>query len=160
MLVRVLEDYTAFFACEIDCKKGDLFTVINTDDRWATVRIDEKRRSKIGQIPMRIVRIIDENSQIIRHLGDIPVKDHDLATLAPKEWLNDEIVNGVFSIISRNRPHLFAFSSFFYTKLQKGGYAAIRRWTKNVLSVLLLCHIAANVTKVSTCHRWIYLPWS
>jgi len=138
MLAKVLHDYSAFFACEIDCHEGDLYPVIDVDDRWVTVRFDGKKWRKTGQIPLRIVDVFDERAQTCdqsdqRQLGSIPVTDHDLNTLAPTEWLNDEIVNGVFSIISCSRPRLFAFSSFFYTKLCREGYAAIRRWTKTVL---------------------------
>ena len=135
MLAKVLQNYSAFFAGEIDCSEGDLFAVIEVDERWATVRIGDKR-GKIGQIPRHIVRIIDDRPRVVRRLGNIPISHHDLDTLQPKEWLNDEVVNGVFSIISRSRPNLFAHCSFFYTKLCKEGYAAIRRWTKHVRSVL------------------------
>ena len=131
MLVEVLEDYSAFFACELNCSKGDLFTVISVDDRWATVRVEQTRRWS-GRIPRRLVHIIDEGQYPVLRLGNIIITDHDLATLAPKQWLNDEIINAVYATFPRKRPHLFVFSSFFHTKLRKEGYDSIRRWTKKV----------------------------
>ena len=61
----------------------------------------------------------------------------DLKTLHSLNWLNDKIINFYMSLLmdrekGNNTPRIHVFSSFFYSKLQKDGYAGVRRWTKKV----------------------------
>ncbi len=61
----------------------------------------------------------------------------DIQTLKGLNWLNDEIINFYMSLIcERNTakadslPKTYAFSTFFYPKLTKDGYASLKRWTR------------------------------
>ncbi|XP_051856012.1 sentrin-specific protease 2 isoform X2 [Antechinus flavipes] len=61
----------------------------------------------------------------------------DIQTLKNYHWLNDEIINFYMNLlVERNKkqglPRLHAFSTFFYPKLNAGGYQSVRRWTKGV----------------------------
>ncbi|KAJ2512151.1 SUMO1 sentrin specific peptidase 1 [Coemansia sp. RSA 2049] len=73
--------------------------------------------------------------------NSVPVSAHDIATLGDGEWFNDEVINFYMQlIISRSAntssgskvPSCHAFNTFFFTRLQQGGYAQVRRWTRRV----------------------------
>ena len=65
----------------------------------------------------------------------------DVATMAPREWLNDEMINsGIALLVSREmarsaggQPRVHFFGSYFTVKLcrtENGyDYQAVRRWT-------------------------------
>jgi sentrin-specific protease 1 len=60
----------------------------------------------------------------------------DIQTLHGLNWLNDEVINFYMSLICERSktacdlPKVHAFTTFFYPKLLKDGYAALRRWTR------------------------------
>ncbi|KAL4538732.1 hypothetical protein Ndes2526B_g02984 [Nannochloris sp. 'desiccata'] len=76
-------------------------------------------------------------------LSNIEIKGHDMATLGPSTWLNDEIINVCMSMLQeRDKRHREAlkrsptchfFNSFFLNKLYKDSgkynYNDVRRWT-------------------------------
>ena len=48
-----------------------------------------------------------------------------------------QIINFYFKLIARecnkeNIGHVLAFNSFFYSKLARGGYNEVKKWTKKV----------------------------
>jgi Ulp1 family protease len=68
----------------------------------------------------------------------ISIKPADLRTLHGSQWLNDEIINFYGAMVMENAaenqelyPKIHVFTTFFYEKL-KGGFAGVRRWSKNV----------------------------
>lgn len=68
----------------------------------------------------------------------LTINRSDMGTLADNQWLNDEVVNFYMSLLvertkqNGNLPKLYAFNTFFFTKLATGGHAAVRRWTRKV----------------------------
>lgn len=61
----------------------------------------------------------------------------DMHTLVDGEWLNDEVVNFYMNLImersqKEGTPRVYAFNTFFFSKLLNGGHAALKRWTRNV----------------------------
>lgn len=62
----------------------------------------------------------------------------DIKTLQGLNWLNDVIINFYMNLItqrSRENPHLpktYTTNTFFFQKLQNGGQAGVKRWTKKV----------------------------
>ncbi|XP_077205313.1 sentrin-specific protease 2 isoform X2 [Paroedura picta] len=61
----------------------------------------------------------------------------DIQTLRNQHWLNDVIINFYMNLlVDQNKrpglPELYAFSTFFYPKLNSEGYNAVRKWTKEV----------------------------
>lgn len=59
----------------------------------------------------------------------------DLHTLSNLNWLNDEVINFYMNLLverSKNPklPSVNTFNTFFYPKLCRSGYSAVRRWTK------------------------------
>jgi sentrin-specific protease 1 len=62
----------------------------------------------------------------------------DIYRLYPETWLNDEIVNFYFELLSdrasktKGMPSLHCFNTFFCSTLRDQGYARVKRWTKRV----------------------------
>lgn len=66
------------------------------------------------------------------------IKRSDIGTLAGLNWLNDEVINFFMNMLMQRSqedtkyPKVYAFNTFFYPRLESGGHAAVRRWTKKV----------------------------
>uniref|UniRef100_A0A3P8VEG1 SUMO specific peptidase 1 n=1 Tax=Cynoglossus semilaevis TaxID=244447 RepID=A0A3P8VEG1_CYNSE len=61
----------------------------------------------------------------------------DLQTLSSLNWLNDEVINFYMNLlVERSKdahlPSVNTFNTFFYPKLRRSGYSAVRRWTKKM----------------------------
>ena len=84
---------------------------------------------------------------LAEHAGsNIEIKGHDMATLGPSNWLNDEIINVCMGMLQeRDRKHreekkgsptCHFFNSFFLNKLYKDSgkynYAEVQRWTRPI----------------------------
>ncbi|TPX41070.1 hypothetical protein SeMB42_g05747 [Synchytrium endobioticum] len=69
----------------------------------------------------------------------IDLKTHDVLTLRPTEWLNDEVINFYGSMIMHRSkscngkyPRVHFFNSFFYEFLETDGYNKVKGWSKKV----------------------------
>jgi len=68
----------------------------------------------------------------------IPITKGDLRTLAPCQWLNDNIINTYMDMIALrskagDTPRVHVYTTFFYPKYLKEGYSnMIKRWTRKV----------------------------
>jgi hypothetical protein len=100
----------------------------------------------------RVWFVDDDPDEIFVTGFNVEIKRHDLLTLCPGQWLNDEVINFYLNLImerSEQRMDLpkvgfkaffdltpfqvYAFNTFFFKKLcGKTGYAGVRRWTKSV----------------------------
>jgi sentrin-specific protease 1 len=65
----------------------------------------------------------------------------DIYRLYPETWLNDEIVNFYFELLSeratankenKDMPSIHCFNTFFCSTLRDQGFAKVKRWTKRV----------------------------
>ncbi|KAM9342902.1 sentrin-specific protease 1 [Pholidichthys leucotaenia] len=61
----------------------------------------------------------------------------DLQTLSNLNWLNDEVINFYMNLlVERSKdpslPSVNTFNTFFFSKLRRNGYSAVRRWTKKM----------------------------
>lgn len=84
---------------------------------------------------------------------NIEITREDLQTLAPRQWLNDEIVNFYLQMIAERAkaqeevsfpqttcsaiqsppfPKVHCFNTFFRKKLVDKGYQGVKKWTKKV----------------------------
>lgn len=74
----------------------------------------------------------------------------DIYRLDPEVWLNDEIVNFYFELLSersaikqdspaeKNKfPTIHCFNTFFCSTLRDHGFAKVKRWTKRVRRTLV-----------------------
>ncbi|KAJ7325007.1 hypothetical protein JRQ81_018027 [Phrynocephalus forsythii] len=78
-----------------------------------------------------------EDDEILTSAFKLNVTRGDIQTLKNQQWLNDVVINFYMNLlVERNKrpgfPNLYAFSTFFYPKLNLAGYNAVRRWTKEV----------------------------
>ncbi|KAM7283430.1 sentrin-specific protease 1-like [Ixodes scapularis] len=68
----------------------------------------------------------------------LTISRSDMSTLAEYQWLNDEVVNFYMNLLvertkqNSDLPKLYAFNTFFFTKMAAEGHSAVRRWTKEV----------------------------
>ena len=76
----------------------------------------------------------------------ISIKREDMWTLKMSGWLNDQVrkimkiliitffcyqvVNSYMKLIAEANTDVYAYSTFFYTKLVNSGLQAVSRWTK------------------------------
>lgn len=76
--------------------------------------------------------------QVLCNEFNISICRKDVQTLWGLNWLNDEVINFYMSLIcersKKNVENLkvHAFTTFFYPKLVKDGYATLRRWTRKI----------------------------
>ena len=75
--------------------------------------------------------------EILSRAFKMAVTREDMRTLRDSHWLNDTVINFYMNLLmARNQtqgyPALYAFNTFFYSKLQSGGYKSVRSWTKAV----------------------------
>ncbi|KAL7312151.1 hypothetical protein PS15m_007950 [Mucor circinelloides] len=102
-------------------------------------------------VPKEIVKpLTDQENAIVNRLfrkgqrGEVSnfkkatVSFQDLYRLYPETWLNDEIVNFYFELLSdraansQDLPSIHCFNTFFCSTLRDQGYAKVKRWTKRV----------------------------
>jgi len=77
--------------------------------------------------------------EMLVELNNVPVKRRDMATLRPREWLNDEVINVFMEVLKareqadKSLPRIHFCSSLFYTKLAESAdgylYKNVKRWT-------------------------------
>ncbi|KAL7747467.1 hypothetical protein RI367_007223 [Sorochytrium milnesiophthora] len=79
------------------------------------------------------------STQVLADSFNIMIRLHDIGTLLPRQWLNDEVINFYGNMIMQRAaqnpdkyPDLHYFNSFFYSSLRDQGYQKVRRWTKKV----------------------------
>jgi len=94
------------------------------------------------------------SGEMLADYKNIPITRKDMATLAPHEWLNDEVINYFFTLLETREaeaveaaragctdnvtlawPRCHFHQTNFYTKLIGGGgytYKSVSRWTKKV----------------------------
>ncbi|RKP14754.1 hypothetical protein BJ684DRAFT_8060, partial [Piptocephalis cylindrospora] len=105
---------------------------------------------------------------------NIEIAREDLQTLAPRQWLNDEIVNFYLQLVAERAktqsealfiaspsassatstptfPKVHCFNTFFRKKLIDKGYAGVKKWTKKVdifaqELILIPCHLGMHWT--------------
>ena len=104
----------------------------------------------------------DDSGAILIEKFAIDMSITKLKALAPGTWLNDEIVNFYFEMLTEgcisNNMRIHSFSSFFFLKLLRinepvKGYlfSNVRRWTKHIdISTLEIIFIPVNITN----HHW------
>jgi sentrin-specific protease 1 len=78
--------------------------------------------------------------EVLVNAFSISITRKDVHTLKGLNWLNDEIINFYMSLICERSKQdtgksyfkTHAFTTFFYPKLVKDGYASLKRWTRKI----------------------------
>ncbi|KAJ2546928.1 hypothetical protein EV175_005419 [Coemansia sp. RSA 1933] len=104
-------------------------------------RLEKARQEMAFRLPADAQRVIKmaNSSGFTTEVNNVPVSSHDIATLGDGEWLNDEVINFYMQLLilrseqlNQKLPKVHAFNTFFYSTLEKGGYARVRRWTRRI----------------------------
>ncbi|XP_039412740.1 sentrin-specific protease 2 isoform X1 [Corvus cornix cornix] len=78
-----------------------------------------------------------EPEDVLSRAFKLAVTREDICTLQPLGWLNDSIVNFYMSLlVERSKkegyPAVYAFNTFFYSKLSSTSHKGVKKWTKGV----------------------------
>uniref|UniRef100_A0A8U7NUW4 SUMO specific peptidase 2 n=1 Tax=Corvus moneduloides TaxID=1196302 RepID=A0A8U7NUW4_CORMO len=78
-----------------------------------------------------------EPEDVLSRAFKLAVTREDICTLQPLGWLNDSIVNFYMSLlVERSKkegyPAVYAFNTFFYSKLSSTSHRGVKKWTKGV----------------------------
>ena len=99
---------------------------------WKHKELTEEQNELINQALMP-----SPPDQVLTEGFNTRLSRKDTQTLRGLNWLNDEIINFYMSLIcerntakSDSLPKTYAFSTFFYPKLLKDGFASLKRWTR------------------------------
>lgn len=68
--------------------------------------------------------------KVICSAFSIEISIRDLLTLADRQWLNDNVIDFYFNLISQDNPEVFGWTTHFFTTLQERGYQGVARWLK------------------------------
>ncbi|NWI06938.1 SENP2 protease, partial [Tichodroma muraria] len=78
-----------------------------------------------------------EPEDILSKAFKLTVTREDICTLQPQGWLNDRIMNFYMGLlVERSKkegyPAVYAFNTFFYSKLSSTSHKGVKKWTKGV----------------------------
>lgn len=60
----------------------------------------------------------------------IEITSRDLQTLKYGNWLNDNIIDFYFNLITEKNPRVYGWTTHFFTTLKQKGYQSVARWAK------------------------------
>ncbi|ORZ35380.1 hypothetical protein BCR44DRAFT_1499587 [Catenaria anguillulae PL171] len=128
--------------------ESEIYARLRAQDDEVDRKVSElAAQAALASAPKRSVDLWDLTPEMEQKVADslefaldpaneaVPMVDHinnaligkDFATLKPKTWLNDEIVN-TYGIMLAKRAAESA--SFFYSRFRDEGYARIKSWTR------------------------------
>ena len=113
--------------------------VSGSDSEEDVLIIDESPPAELPvltpEMNFKIERAQNSHGEILVDAHRIKITANDIKTLSGLNWLNDEIINFYMQMIvarsksSSNFRPVYAFSTYFYSRLMAGGYTAVQRWT-------------------------------
>jgi hypothetical protein len=108
-----------------------LYSLINKDK-------ETKAADKIQKFqPLNLDQYTDEindafNNFSSRTLNNVVLSHADIQRLRPSQWLNDNIIDYYFSLLSHENNDFYFFNTFFYTSLVSRGIKSVLNWHKKV----------------------------
>ena len=136
------EDYQEYQRLIKQCKS--LFYPFKEKENFKFLhRMNRSHSQKVSSHSLLFSHAAERTVLAEHTLSNIEIKGHDMATLAPSAWLNDEIINVCMSMLQerdtrlreakKGSPTCHFFNSFFLNKLYKDSgkynYNDVRRWT-------------------------------
>ncbi|KAG7401358.1 hypothetical protein PHYBOEH_001774 [Phytophthora boehmeriae] len=111
---------------------------------------EEEEKARFKELPPDLLEEVEDAlhegpmEEVLVSKYNVDITRRHLQCLLPTTWLNDEVINFYFQMMSdrdeelvkngvlEKRSHFF--NSFFYTKVSEGGYNFInvRRWTRKI----------------------------
>lgn len=74
--------------------------------------------------------------QVLATGYSLVVRRADMITLSENQWINDTVINFYMSmLVNRSEQgslRVYAFNTFFFTKLCRDGHAGLKRWTRKI----------------------------
>ncbi|CUM64079.1 uncharacterized protein PRCAT00001668001 [Priceomyces carsonii] len=70
------------------------------------------------------------SNEIIVSDFQIEICTRDLRTLKDGQWLNDNVIDFYFNLITSNDPKVYGWTTHFYTTLESKGYQGVSRWAR------------------------------
>ncbi|CAG7837161.1 unnamed protein product [Allacma fusca] len=127
----------------------DLAEIIRRNLKLTNIIVLEevKEELKLPEITDEMRNVIIRARSSGRGLGEvitttannIEITKSDIKSLAPMQWLNDNVINSYLDLValrskSQNQwPSVYVFTTFFYPKYLNEGYSNIlKRWTRKV----------------------------
>lgn len=128
------------------------------------------------QLPPEQLQFVKEalyegpESEVLVQKFNVDITRRHLQCLLPLQWLNDEVINFWFEMLSERdtalvkrevlpmRSHFF--NSFFFTKVSEGGYnfVNVRRWTRKIdIFAMDKIFVPVNVSNTHWCLAVIFM---
>ncbi|KAL4105928.1 hypothetical protein PRIC1_003983 [Phytophthora ramorum] len=137
---------------------------------------EEEEKSRNKELPPELLEIVEDAlhegpmEEVIIQKYNVDITRRHLQVMLPATWLNDEVINFYFQMMSDRDEALVSagvlpkrshfFNSFFYTKVSENGYNFInvRRWTRKIdLFALDKIFIPVNVGNMHWCMAVIFM---
>ncbi|CAH0521267.1 unnamed protein product [Peronospora belbahrii] len=145
-------------------------------DLAADVFDEEEEKSRNKELPPELLEIVEDAlhegpmEEVLVQKYNVNITRRHLQCLLPLAWLNDEVINFYFQMMSdrdealvkagilQKRSHFF--NSFFYTKVSENGYNFnnVRRWTRKIdLFAMDKIFMPVNVGNMHWCMAAIFM---
>ncbi|KAG6609116.1 putative SUMO protease [Phytophthora cinnamomi] len=137
---------------------------------------EEEEKSRNKELPPDLLEIVEDAlhegpmEEVLIQKYNVDITRRHLQVLLPGVWLNDEVINFYFQMMSdrdealvnagvlSKRSHFF--NSFFFTKVSENGYNFInvRRWTRKIdLFAMDKIFMPVNVGNMHWCMAVIFM---
>ncbi|KAG6971224.1 hypothetical protein JG687_00002180 [Phytophthora cactorum] len=137
---------------------------------------EEEEKSRNKELPPELLEIVESAlhegpmEEVLIQKYNVDITRRHLQCMLPGTWLNDEVINFYFQMMSDRdealvkagvlpkRSHFF--NSFFYTKVSENGYNFInvRRWTRKIdLFAMDKIFMPVNVGNMHWCMAVIFM---
>ncbi|KAE8878634.1 hypothetical protein PF005_g16177 [Phytophthora fragariae] len=137
---------------------------------------EEEEKSRNKELPPDLLEIVEDTlhdgpmEEVLINKYNVGITRRHLQVLLPGVWLNDEVINFYYQMMSdrdealvnagvlSKRSHFF--NSFFFTKVSENGYNFInvRRWTRKIdLFAMDKIFLPVNVGNMHWCMAVIFM---
>lgn len=95
----------------------------------------EKSKTKLTQLSKEQVQVVNKAwgqspNSLISSAFQIEITTRDLQTLCDGHWLNDNVIDFYFNLITAKNTSVFGWTTHFFTTLKLKGYQGVARWSK------------------------------
>ncbi|CAI5739224.1 unnamed protein product [Hyaloperonospora brassicae] len=178
-LSRTSKTDQLFYDCLAERETNILVEEVLLDEIYdlaADVFDEEEEKIRNKELPPDLLEIVEDAlhegpmEEILIQKYNVDIKRRHLQCLLPLQWLNDEVINFYFQMMSDRdealvnagvlpkRSHFF--NSFFVTKVSENGYnyVNVRRWTRKIdLFAMDKIFMPVNVGNMHWCMAVIFM---
>lgn len=115
---------TDFFRLE----REKLLAKISQERKLSTSKVNDLTSDQLSVVK-KYWSSNDINNTIVSHYS-IDISIRDLQTLYYGRWLNDNVMDFYFNLITDKTDSCFGWTTHFFTTLQARGYQGVGRWSK------------------------------